>query len=479
MNILVNISAGQIAELPLIMTKTGGLRDVMADPTQNLLDSLNSNSFSRIRSALQVPRLDFNYRDPERESQTLLMRICRLDLTPRSRCDLMKIVLDKPGNKVDVNSVDEKGMSALAHACKTGDDQLVRLFSEDADVDPNLTDNDGNTPLMHACCHGKTNVVMALMTCFGPTEIKVDLSNNEGITPLMEAARRGYRDICRLLVDQGRADVSLRSKVDNFTAKDYALESGRCSTPELLLLDAVAQRKIRARRARKAMGRSILNDFCPDLKMLRPSSAILTPSDNRAKQLRNLPLSREYIDQMNSIVFQVGKHLERLPEDLDGEAREVLDDNEIHVVEKHATGRRMSVHVGSADKIVSELKVRRRSSLPSSYRSTQLSKVTEDASQETSTSRTKKNKPVRLPQVPRTAKGAPQNLSTSPTSPSAPTSPRYFSKTSPRRAGKDNSQQTQAQVIRASSSKAHTGVERTTGNWVGKSSTSVPSYLFR
>lgn len=176
----LKLTASHITDYPVTMTRTSGSLTVEKDATQNLLESLNTNSFSRIRSALQVPCLDLNYRDPQSDSQTLLMRICRLDLTPRSRCDLIKMVLEKPGRKIDVNSLDMKGMSALAHACKAGDDNVVRMLAAGADVDPNVADLQGNTPLMHACQCGKTNVVNTLMACFGPTELNIDQSNNQG-----------------------------------------------------------------------------------------------------------------------------------------------------------------------------------------------------------------------------------------------------------------------------------------------------------
>lgn len=282
----------------------------------------------------------------------------------------------------------------------------------------------------------------------------------------MVAARQGFSDVCRVLVSQGHADVSLRSTSDNFTAKDYAIDHGRCHTPELLLLDSVAQRKVRAREARKAMGRSILNDFCPEIRLQRHGMTSQSPFDNTAQKLQNLPLSKEYIDQMNSIVFQVGRTMERLAEDLDGEARETVDDEAIRGEVKKSKPRRMSVQIGLADK-GPKLNIRRRS-LPNE-KGIKLGASKDDSSiVNVTTSKAKSIKPLKLPRVSRTARGAPQNLSTSPTSP-----PAYMS-TSPRRT--PASGQISAPVIKAVN-RQYSG--KGTGNWAGKSSTSVPSYLFR
>lgn len=288
----------------------------------------------------------------------------------------------------------------------------------------------------------------------------------------MEAARRGYTDVCRVLVSQGHADVSLRNSNDNCTAKDYAIDNGRCNTPELLLLDSVAQRKIRAREARKAMGRSILNDFCPDIKLQRHGLGLACPPPfhSTVKRLRDLPLSKEYIDQMNSIVFQVGRNMERLAEDTDGEEREIRDDRDLHneEVRNSKPKRRMSVQIGTTSEKASKNTIRRRS-LPNE-KGIKLSSSSDELSIETVSKVKSRPTPLKLPRVARTAKGAPPNLSSSPTSPPAYTS------VSPRRTHSASTHTASAPVIKAANRQYGS---RSTGNWAGKASSSVPSYLFR
>lgn len=157
-------------------------RDVMMDPTKNLLSAMRSNSFSRIKSALTVPGINFDVRDPESEFYSLLMRVCLLDMAPKNRRELAKILLDK--KDMNVNAKDRDGRTALSHACLLGDVGMVKALAEDSDIDPNLGDREGDTPLMHACRGGQFDVVTALLSNFRRVGLLVNEPNNQGmLTP--------------------------------------------------------------------------------------------------------------------------------------------------------------------------------------------------------------------------------------------------------------------------------------------------------
>lgn len=296
-------------------------RDRMMNPTMNLMNALKSHSFSRIRSAIKMPCVDFNHRDVDNLCRTPLMKVCAMsELSANARRDLVKLLLAK---QIDLNATDKHGLTALAIACKCGHVGTVRLLSDEIDVDPNVADNDGNTPLIHACRSGKADVVTVLLMAFKKFGLEVNVTNNQGMTALMEAARAGSSEVCRALVQEGQADVNIRDGTSHCTAMDYAIESGRCSTPELLLLSPVAQRRHQARQHLEATGHRTLRDVIEVSNQLNPRSEWLKPTKLAAtSKYESYPLPTEVAEHANSMVFQVSKRLQRLSEDSEGETRE-------------------------------------------------------------------------------------------------------------------------------------------------------------
>ena len=153
-------------------------RDLIMNPTLNLMNAIKSHSFSRIRSAIKMPCVDFNHGDVDNHCRTPLMRVCAMsELSANARRDLVKLLLAK---QIDINATDKHGLTALAIACKCGDVGTVRLLSDEIDVDPNTADEEGNTPLIHACRSGKADVVTVLLMSFKRVGLRVDDTNNHG-----------------------------------------------------------------------------------------------------------------------------------------------------------------------------------------------------------------------------------------------------------------------------------------------------------
>jgi len=296
-------------------------RDLIMNPTLNLMNALKSHSFSRIRSAIKMPCVDFSHRDVDDHCRTPLMKVCAMsELSANARRDVVKLLLAKP---IDLNDTDKHGFTALAIACKCGDVGTVRLLSGEIDIDPNIADEEGNTPLIHACHSRMADVVTVLLMSFKRAGLRVDETNNNGMTALMEAARTGNSEVCRALVQEGQADVNIRDITSHCTAMDYAIESGRCSTPELLLLSPVAQRKHQARQQLEATGHRTLKDVIQVSNLHCPRSEWLKPTKvTAAAKYQGYPLPTEVAEHANSMVFQVSKRLQRLSEDVEGEVRE-------------------------------------------------------------------------------------------------------------------------------------------------------------
>ncbi|XP_077993576.1 uncharacterized protein LOC144447429 [Glandiceps talaboti] len=285
-------------------------KDKTKDANYHLVEAFKSNSFTQMRTALKLTHVDVNYEDPKDENMSPMMKLCFTELTPKNRRELARQMIGNP--HLDINSQDDNGKTALHHACYMEHEDLVRVFSEDIDIDPNIADDDGNTPLMVAARTGNTSVVIALINCFKKFGLRVDEPNNLGLTPLLEATKLGYTDMSRILVTMGKADLTVRDKVDYGTAEEYAMESGRCGTPDILILSPIAQKKTELRRARQARGRKLLSDYMSVTKCAPVSKS--TPISDPRKDYGVFFVSRNGLNQeqmqcRNRMTFQMGRHI--------------------------------------------------------------------------------------------------------------------------------------------------------------------------
>ncbi|XP_070535636.1 B-cell lymphoma 3 protein-like [Ptychodera flava] len=299
----------------------------------HMTEAFKSNSFTQMRTALKLSGVDLNYEDPKQENMIPIMKLCYTEITPKNRRELARQMIQEP--RLDINSQDNQGKTALHHACSMEHEDLVRVFSEDIDIDPNIQDNEGNTPLMAATQTGNTSVVIAIINCFKKFGLKVDLANNLGVTPLLEAAKMGYNDISRVLVTMGHADLTIRDMVDYGTAEEYAMESGRCHTPDILILSPIAQKKTELRRAREARGRKILSDYTNSSRST-PLSTRCHPISDPRKDYGFFVVSRngmnaEQIQCTRRVTFQMGRQvMQRLTEQPDAEETEEQEMNEYY-----------------------------------------------------------------------------------------------------------------------------------------------------
>ncbi|CAJ0752183.1 1051_t:CDS:10 [Entrophospora sp. SA101] len=119
------------------------------------------------------------------------------------------------------------------------------ILSEKRFNPDNLRNRDGKTPLMVAACENYNDGESALYqaAASGSTEVveilivahaNVELGNKETITPIMIAAYNGHADICRILLDYGRANINYQDKFRK-TALMLACYAGRFEAAEVLL----------------------------------------------------------------------------------------------------------------------------------------------------------------------------------------------------------------------------------------------------
>ena len=129
--------------------------------------------------------------------------------------------------KIDLNSNDSSGHSALAQAVENGHIAIVRMFI-DQGADINSRTTAGNTLLMLAILEKNPDIAQLLLT----QGIDVNAQNNVGDTALMLAAGTAQKEILEKGIDAG-ADMQLRNE-EELNAFQIANNSGHRKTAEIL-----------------------------------------------------------------------------------------------------------------------------------------------------------------------------------------------------------------------------------------------------
>jgi ankyrin repeat protein len=168
--------------------------------------------------------------------------------------DSTLLMLEKAGmlallieNKALVDASDPRGMTALMHAVRRGDELLVKcLLEHDADVD--LCNEDGEAPLHFAAQKDREDIIKLLLQkdpdvncrnqarrgytplilgCGNEKIVRLllekgadpEVPSNEGVTPLMFAASNGHSDAAKLLLEH-------KATVDSEVDRDKARSPG-------------------------------------------------------------------------------------------------------------------------------------------------------------------------------------------------------------------------------------------------------------
>jgi len=171
--------------------------------------------------------VDVNFLDEQ--GLTPLMRAAQLpDEKARTRHNLLKLLLQYGAN---VNIVDQKGRHVLSRACIDEKDDIVRLLCNVAnqDVDLNLRDFEGNTPLMHSVRAGNAALVKFFVDELNKFQVEMDVRNHEDRTPYLEAKRLGYEECAAILLKEGNAspNIQVNPFLDFMPLKDESSWRGR------------------------------------------------------------------------------------------------------------------------------------------------------------------------------------------------------------------------------------------------------------
>lgn len=142
---------------------------------------------------------------------------------------LLRLLLET--EKVDVNSRDDIGRTALHLAAMNGQDAIVRLLLETNKIDVNARDNIGRTALHLAAVNGQDTIVRLLLET---DNVDVNSRGDIGRTALHLVAMNGQDTIVRLLLETDKIDINLRDAVGR-TALYLATINGQDTIVRLLL----------------------------------------------------------------------------------------------------------------------------------------------------------------------------------------------------------------------------------------------------
>ena len=180
-----------------------------------LSTAIREKRFIQVKLLLDIG-VDINRRDSD--MRTALMQLCFLEDEAKA-AKYAKILLQR-GAKVGLK--DKTGLTALSHACKRGQEQLVSIMLEEAsDFDLNSQDKQGNTALHYAAMSGNFVVLNLLLSKLKRFKLNVDTLNKKGETPLIVASKSGNFFCARILISEGKASKGARDFVEFRTADEW------------------------------------------------------------------------------------------------------------------------------------------------------------------------------------------------------------------------------------------------------------------
>ncbi|KAF4443766.1 putative ankyrin repeat domain-containing protein 29-like [Fusarium austroafricanum] len=98
---------------------------------------------------------------------------------------------------MDLETFDNDGLRALHYASAAGQEDIVSLLADKAEIDPR--DNTFRTPLFYSAQNGHTAVVRLLIE----KGADIELEDDSGWTPLMHAIDNGRPGVVKLLLNEG------------------------------------------------------------------------------------------------------------------------------------------------------------------------------------------------------------------------------------------------------------------------------------
>lgn len=215
----------------------------MIDLNLQLLEAVRQEK-PRVVKRLLDTRANVNVTNERGES--VIMLACA-NPSQETRSRLVPLILSYG---CDVNLQDNGGKTALMRTVEAGDTENTRaLLDHKAKV--GLVDYEGDTALLYSARLGNSELMRWMVKEYRRARLDIDHKNMRGVTALLLACQGGHLEAARILVEEGRASLTIRD-LDNFmTAEEWMKQSSFHSVADMEFLSSRTNR--RARRNLKAV----------------------------------------------------------------------------------------------------------------------------------------------------------------------------------------------------------------------------------
>ncbi|RAK88850.1 ankyrin, partial [Aspergillus costaricaensis CBS 115574] len=132
---------------------------------------------------------------------------------------------------IDVNEVDNSGLSPLAHAAYNGNESIVSLLLSKQGIRPDMRAFSGRTPFGYAAGRGHLNIIKMLLAT---GKVDPDSVDYAGLTPIVYAADAQHEDVVSFLLNTGRVNPNRKDSRD-MTLLSRAAHRGHGSIVRILL----------------------------------------------------------------------------------------------------------------------------------------------------------------------------------------------------------------------------------------------------
>jgi hypothetical protein len=183
--------------------------------------------------------------------------------------EIWHCIVFKIPDSFSINVQDEKGMSAVHHAARAGNTEMLNMLLRRV-ADPNLADKDGVTPLMMAVQDGKSAAAVMLIA----NGANPDTHSSDYVYPLHLAAFAGDLDVVNALVG-AHADLNVIIRTNGRTALHWAVEKEMSAVIDVLI-KAGARTDIADKNGRTAI--DLAKGKPHVLKLLRPEAERAVPA---------------------------------------------------------------------------------------------------------------------------------------------------------------------------------------------------------
>ncbi|KAL3884410.1 hypothetical protein ACJMK2_024549 [Sinanodonta woodiana] len=245
--------------------------DVLLVELQHAFENIDYN---KILDIIHDEKFDINQRDITHDLQTVLMKMCYLNLDKNEMEEIMASVFERDP---DVNAQDSWGRTAIMHACIANNSVVFDCLMDQSVLRLEMLDFEGNSVLNYAVKNDDFCMVKDILQHQSGLGL-INIYNSKGQSPLTLAKKMEKQKICTLL------------------------ESVVNGSPK-------SQRKSKPRHRKHKEISSLTLEFSPSLER-RSQNALSTVYGSPLKEMKNLNLQDDFSESYytpGKVTYQDGE----------------------------------------------------------------------------------------------------------------------------------------------------------------------------